>query len=278
MNRTMEFHKIHGAGNDFIVVNNWNGAHHHWESDFVRSICAFHTGIGADGFLAIERSKVANFRMRFFNSDGHEAEMCVNGSRCICYLAYKLNLVGKEFTFEAGDGVHKAKISGEESIRIQVLWRRGHDSRTFPVDFILPDQVYFKKFINTGVPHLVLECRDINKIPIDDLGTALRFHPYYQPEGTNINFVQKSDDTNNLSLRLRTFERGVDAETLSCGSGATACAISYTSENLNIDSEVEVITRGGKLSVSIVKNFNDIYLEGPVAYIFRGIYSKEGIL
>ena len=107
---------------------------------------------------------------------------------------------------------------------------------------------------------------------------ALRFHPYYQPEGTNINFVQKMAETNNMALRVRTFERGVDAETLSCGSGATACAISYTPEDLNVNSEIEVFTRGGKLIISILKNFTDIYLEGPVRYIFRGIYSEEGIL
>lgn len=274
----MEFHKIHGAGNDFIVVNNWDGKIHQWKPEIIRKICTFHTGIGADGFLAIEKSISADFRMRFYNSDGHEAEMCVNGSRCICYLAHKSGLVGDEFTFEAGDGIHKAIITGKDCIRIQVHWHRGYDFRTFPVDFALPDKVYFKAFLNTGVPHLVLDCHDIDQIPVHKLGSALRFHPYYQPEGTNVNFVQMDTNADNLTLRLRTFERGVDAETLSCGSGATASALSYVPENLKQDAFIQVNTSGGKLFISILKNFNDIYLEGPVEYIFRGNYPEEGIL
>ena len=278
MRKRLDFHKIHGAGNDFIVVNNWDGIYAQWEPQFVKHICKQHLGIGADGFLAIERSELANFRMRFFNSDGYESEMCVNGSRCICYLAHTLDIVKKDFTFEAGDGVHKAQIKSNNQVRIQVLWQRNFDSRTFPVDFLLPDGVYFKKFINTGVPHLVLECRDIENLPIAEIGHALRFHPYYQPEGTNINFVRKSDNKENLRLHVRTFERGVDAETFACGSGATACAISYVPDDLDHDTKVEVITRGGKLFISIIKNFADIYLIGPVRYVFKGIYSVEGIL
>jgi len=161
----LEFHKLHGAGNDFIIVNNYDEQYTNWPVSFVKEICAYHTGIGADGFLAIEKSENADFRMRFFNSDGYEAEMCVNGSRCICSLAHKLNLVGIEFTFEAGDGTHKAKILGDKSVRIQVIWQKDHDYRTFPVDFHLPDGIYFKKFLNTGVPHLILECENIENIP-----------------------------------------------------------------------------------------------------------------
>ena len=277
MNKEMEFHKIHGAGNDFVVVNNWDNVYSRWEPEFVRKICKYHTGIGADGFLAIEKSKHASFRMRFFNSDGYESEMCVNGSRCICYIAHKLGLVKHEFTFEAGDGVHFANISGDNSVRVQVLWRRGYDFRTFPVDYQLPDKVNFKAFLNTGVPHLVLECPDIDGVDVDHLGAELCSHPYYQPEKTNVNFVQKQDDIHHLSLRVRTFERGVNAETLACGSGATASAISYAHEEPEKDTDVEVNMPGGQLFISILKNIDDIYLEGPVAYIFKGIYSEEAI-
>jgi diaminopimelate epimerase len=246
-----------------------------WTPEFVHNICAFHTGIGADGFLAIENSANADFRMRFFNSDGYEAEMCVNGSRCISYMAYKLGIIGKKFTFEAGDGIHQGQITGPERIRIQVLWHQNYDSRTFPVDLELPDQVYFRKFLNTGVPHLILDCKELKSVPVSDLGYQLRFHPYYHPEGTNINFVQNVSTSNGLKLKIRTFERGVDAETLSCGSGATACALAYCPEKLTHDLAVEVQTSGGKLFISIFKNFDDIYLEGPVAYIYKGLYSEE---
>jgi diaminopimelate epimerase len=274
----MEFHKLHGTGNDFIVVNNWHRHFSEWQPDYIRRICARHTGIGADGFLAIEKSKRADFRMRFFNSDGIEAEMCVNGSRCIGYLAHRLNIVGTEFSFEAGDGIHHARITGPDRVQIQVLWHKEPDSRTFPVDFVLPDGVYFRKFLNTGVPHLVLECEDIGNVTVEQTGSALRFHSYYQPEGTNVNFVAPEPASPNTVLNLRTYERGVDAETLACGTGATASALSYFSEPPPKDINITVNTRGGKLVVSILKNFADIYLQGPVAYIYKGIYSEEGNL
>jgi diaminopimelate epimerase len=274
----MEFHKIHGAGNDFIVVDNWSGMYNQWPANFIRGICAFHTGIGADGFLVIEKSGQADFRMRFFNSDGYEAEMCVNGSRCIGYIAYQLNRINEKYTFEAGDGIHSGEILDSGNIRVQVLWQQHRDSRTFPVDLVLPDHLYFKRFLNTGVPHLILECTDVDSVPVEDIGEKLRFHPYYYPEGTNVNFVQIISDQKEINLKIRTYERGVDAETLSCGSGATACAIAYCPENPENDLSIEVQTRGGKLFISILKNYDDIYLEGPVAYIYKGIYTKEGIL
>ena len=264
----MEFHKIHGTGNDFIVVNNWHGEYHDWEPVFIKDICAFHTGIGADGFLAIERSNVADFRMRFFNRDGFEAEMCVNGSRCICYLAHFESLVGKNFSFEAMDGIHSAEITGDKRVRVQVFLQNNDENRTFPSDFNLPDGIRFKQFLNTGVPHVVLDCDEIENADVATLGAQLRFHPYYQPQGANINFAMYLDGR----LSIRTFERGVDAETLSCGTGATACALAYSEQMKQISDSVSVDTAGGKLFVLIDKKNNDIYLEGPVTHVFKGVY------
>lgn len=264
----MEFHKIHGTGNDFIVVNNWHGEYDDWDPVFIREICATHTGIGADGFLAIERSEVADFRMRFFNRDGYEAEMCVNGSRCICYLAHYENLVGQSFTFEAMDGIHIAEMTGEKYVRVQVFLQNTAEDRTFPSNFILPEGTRFKQFINTGVPHIVLECDDLEKADVANIGAQLRFHPYYQPQGTNVNFARLSNDR----LSIRTFERGVDAETLSCGTGATACALVYSAQMKKKSDSVPVDTAGGKLFVLIDKKNNDIYLEGPVTHVYKGVY------
>jgi len=157
-----------------------------------------------------------------------------------------------------------------------VKWHKDHDPRTFPVDFALPEFIYFKKFVNTGVPHVVLESSEFSSHIVSEIGRALRFHKYYQPEGTNVNFVQVLDMGDPIRLKIRTFERGVDAETLSCGSGATACALSYVGEKVQNDRSIEVETSGGKLYISILKNYDDIYLVGRVTYLFKGNYLMEG--
>ena len=264
----MKFHKLHGTGNDFIVVNNWHKEYSDWKPAFIKQICTAHTGIGADGFLAIERSDRADFRMRFFNSDGYEAEMCVNGSRCICYLAHHEALVGEKFSFEAMDGIHSAQILGEYQVRVQVLWQNSNELRTFPAEISLPANIRYKQFLNTGVPHIVLDCDDVDQVDVRGLGEQLRFHKYYQPQGTNVNFAQLRDGL----LRIRTYERGVDAETLSCGTGATACAITYAGQMAGEEQRIVVETRGGKLFVYIDKKNRDIYLEGAVTHVFQGVY------
>jgi len=272
---SFDFYKMHGAGNDFIVIDNRDRLYRQWPPEFVREICNARTGIGADGLLMIEKTPNAEFRMRFYNSDGFESEMCVNGSRCICYLAYHLKLVGKAFTFLAGDGLHAAEIISRHRVKIQVLMHTATDNRTFPVDFELPDSLYFKRFLNTGVPHVVIGSSDIWKVPVEGLGNALRFHEYYQPEGTNVNFVQVVSNTEPFKLKMRTFERGVDRETLSCGTGATAAALSFFSNNKNEHCNVKVETRGGELNVSFTGNGNDIYLEGPVKIVYTGTFFEE---
>jgi len=272
------FYKMHGTGNDFIVVDNHKEESLDWNHTFVRSICQAHTGIGADGLLVIEHTQNADFRMRFFNSDGYESDMCVNGGRCICYLAHRLKLVGNKFTFLAGDGIHSAEILPEQQVKIQVFLHQMQDKRTFPVDFKLSHSLYFKRFLNTGVPHVILEGSEISAVPVEQIGRVLRFHPYYQPAGTNVNFVQIISRTKPYTLGLRTFERGVDAETLSCGTGATAAALSFfaTGESAK-PQQVIVKTRGGDLIVSFMGDGEDIYLQGPVRIVYKGKYYKEDL-
>ncbi len=270
-----EFYKMHGTGNDFIVVDNFTGMLNDWPAEFVQTICQAHTGIGADGLLIIERTPAADFRMRFFNADGYESDMCVNGSRCICYMAHYLKIVGHKFRFLAGDGVHSAEILPERQVKIQVLLHAIQDNRTFPVDFELPDSLYFIKFLNTGVPHVVLQTSDQSDAPVERIGSALRFHSYYQPQGANVNFVQVLSNTIPFRLKIRTFERGVDAETLSCGSGATAAALSFFASAGFTQQRVQVETRGGDLTVSFTGNGENIYLQGPVRIVFKGTYFKE---
>lgn len=146
---------------------------------------------------------------------------------------------------------------------------------TFPVDFKLPNSISFIDFLNTGVPHLILECNDLDLVPVDEIGRVLRFHSYYQPEGTNVNFVEKKELEDSIELKVRTFERGVDEETLSCGSGVTAAAISYYKRNDKKIRNVDIRTMGGNLTVSLSENLESIFLEGPVKILFKGTYIEE---
>jgi len=271
------FYKIHGAGNDFIFIDNRDREFKNPEPRFVSHLCKVHTGIGADGLLLLENSSVADFKMRYFNSDGYESEMCANGSRCTCYMAKLLGIIDKKHSFEAGDGVHSGEIINTEKVSVEVLLNRDNNLLTFPVDFKLPNSISFIDFLNTGVPHLVLECKNLDLVPVDELGRALRFHSYFMPEGTNVNFVEKIEMGASIELRVRTFERGVDAETLSCGSGVTAAAISFYKRIDKKSKNIDILTRGGRLTVSLSDNLESIFLEGPVKILFKGTYIEEEI-
>jgi diaminopimelate epimerase len=270
-----EFYKIQGAGNDFIFIDNRDGKFKENDPLFVKHLCKSHTGIGSDGLLLLENSQFADFKMRYFNSDGYESEMCANGSRCTCYMAYLLGIIDKKHSFEAGDGVHSGEIIDTEKVSVEVILKKETNLLTFPVDFELPNSISFIDFLNTGVPHLILECEDIDLVPVDDIGKALRFHRYYMPEGTNVNFVEKKETNNSIELKVRTFERGVDAETLSCGSGVTAAAISFYKRLKPKSKNIYITTRGGYLVVTLSDDFESIYLEGPVKIIFKGTYIEE---
>ena len=270
-----DFFKIHGTGNDFIVVDNRKNRYNQWSAKFINNLCCAHTGIGADGLLLLEESQTADFKMRFYNSDGYESEMCVNGSRCISWVAYQLGMIKDTFTFEAGDGLHRGEVTSLHKVKIEVKVKETEDLRTFPENFHLPDSIQYKNFINTGVPHLVLHCSEIESIPVAEIGSSLRYHSYYQPEGTNVDFVKLIKDEGTLQLSIRTYERGVEAETLSCGSGAAAAALSFFKKN-NVDlAKVLVITNGGSLNIYISSHNEELFLEGPVEIIFQGKYLKE---
>jgi diaminopimelate epimerase len=272
-----DFYKIHGTGNDFIFIDNRDRMFRENDPEFVKHLCNQHTGIGSDGLLLLEPSKVADFKMRYFNSDGYESEMCANGSRCTCYMANLLGIIDKKHSFEAADGVHSGEIIDKEMVRVEVLLKKEKELLEFPVDFNLPNSISFIDFLNTGVPHLVLECENINLVPVDEIGSSLRFHNYYMPEGTNVNFVEKTVTDNSIELQVRTFERGVDAETLSCGSGVTAAAISFYKKLNPKNKQIYISTKGGYLGVHLSDDFEFIYLEGPVKIIFKGTYIEEEV-
>jgi diaminopimelate epimerase len=270
-----DFYKMHGSGNDFIIVDNIKNRYTDWSPDDIRELCQRHTGIGADGLLLLEDSANAQFRMRYFNSDGYESSMCANGARCISYLAYKLGLVDKKFVLEASDGLHHVEVRTQNQIKVQLNWSESEKSQMFPVDFDLPNSIYYKKFINTGVPHLVLHCKDVNNVPVNDIGKKLRYHPCYQPEGTNVNFVEVLADYDEFKLKIRTYERGVERETLSCGTGVAASALSFLDPEYSDKQKVAIDTKGGKLYVYISQDRKTVLLEGPAIIVYKGIYVKE---
>ena len=269
----LHFTKLHGAGNDFILVDNYELKIKNWNNQFIKQLCTLHTGIGADGFIALEKDSKYDFRMRFFNSDGYESDMCVNGSRCLCYFAYSLGYANKKMSFIANDGIHHARILNK-GVEVQVNYKEDAGDKGFPDDYILPNGVVFKNYFDTGVPHLVLEVENIENVDVYKIGHELRYHQFYYPKGTNVNFVYNSSD--DQTIIVRTYERGVEAETLSCGTGATAAALNYAQETNLKNGEINVKTNGGLLKVKFSDNFKEIYLKGPVKEVFKGIYSLEG--
>ncbi|MBA2124206.1 diaminopimelate epimerase [bacterium Unc6] len=276
----IKFSKITGSGNDFIVIDNRRNIilsdNKEKIAPIVRHFCDRKMGIGADGVLLLEKSKNASFRMRVFNSDGSEAEMCGNGTRCITLFAKEKRIVRettvskgrflKKISIETLAGIIKAEVKNN-NVKIQMS--KPSDFRK-DIFLKIEEKPYKLHFINTGVPHTVLIVDDIEKAPVVAVGRKIRFDPKFSPAGTNVNFV-KIKDRNNIIVR--TYERGVEDETLACGTGLTACCCVLAFLGL-VDSPVKVKTRGGEILTVSLKKENDIikniFFEGKVYWVFDG--------
>jgi len=275
MSRNLTITKMSGSGNDFILFDHRSGSF----SDaamirLTRLLCRRGLSVGADGMIFIEPSDRYDFKWRFFNADGSEAEMCGNGGRCAARFAQRIGLAGAEMTFETIAGPIKARVDGRlvklqlpipGEIRLDQEISLG--AERLPVDFI-----------NTGVPHTLLWVEDVEGVELSRLGPQIRFHPHFQPAGTNVNFVRR--EANNL-LSLRTYERGVEAETLACGTGAVAAA-SIAFRKGWARSPVPVRTRGGEILVVHLEadsagGFGAVYLEGLVTMVFQGEVFPEAL-
>lgn len=265
MSKQISFTKMVASGNDFVVVDNRKRAVKNLP-EFTRKICAMHTGIGADGVLLFENSSKADFKMRILNSDGSEAEACGNGFRCIALYAKQKLGYPSNFKFESLSGIIRAVVKKD---RIQVGLVRPSDIR-LRGELIVEEHRLHYSFINTGVPHAVILVEGLSKMDVAGLGKAVRFHATFQPKGTNVNFIEIK---NPKEIHIRTYERGVENETLACGTGSTASAIvcsllGYT------QSPVKVKTRGGEvLAVSFKKEGDrilDVTLEGEARIVFDG--------
>ncbi|WP_461828600.1 diaminopimelate epimerase [Aquifex sp.] len=275
----MDFWKLQGSGNDFVVIDDRDEKVERLlekfslpKEEFVRRVCALHTGVGADGLILIKNPENPenDFRWEFFNSDGSEAEMCGNGSRCAVRFAYEKGIAGEKVRFETLAGVIKAEVlKGGKRVKVQLT------PPSEPVDKTL--EVEEKKiegtFINTGVPHFVVPVENLENLNVIKLGRAIRFHEEFQPKGTNVNFIQPvSEDT----IRIRTYERGVESETLACGTGATASAIVAYLKGLVKKKPVKVITKSGEeLIIDFSEDLREVFLNGSVKKVFEGRLSEE---
>ncbi len=210
------FTKMHGAGNDFIVVDDRAMSFPAEDQAFIRGICERRTGIGSDGIILLQPSSAADLRMRFINPDGGEVDMCGNGARCFARMGFDLGAAPAVMTIETLAGIVHAEVLGEQQVRI---------SLTEPADLELGLDLglaWSADYVNTGVPHVVMWADDVNGVDLRQMGKTVRHHDRFSPNGTNANFARVEPDG---SLTVRTYERGVEAETLACGTGAAAVAV-----------------------------------------------------
>ena len=252
----MTFYKYQGTGNDFVVIDNRNGFFPKDNHSMIAEICNRKYGIGADGFLLLENNSKVDFTMVYYNADGKLGSMCGNGGRCIVHFANFLNIINENIVFEAIDGLHEASINNA------IISLKMNDVASINVN---TNSV----FLNTGSPHHVEMVEDLKNYNVAENGFLIR-NKTYGKEGSNINFVEKIGT--NL-FAVRTYERGVEAETLSCGTGVTAVAIALSETNRIDSNNVELHTEGGNLLVHFNKlnsTYYDVYLEGPAKQVFKG--------
>ncbi len=254
------FHKYHGTGNDFILIDNRSDIFKPDEK-VISALCHRRFGIGADGLMTLNNHPEYDFEMKYYNADGREGTMCGNGGRCIGAFAGFLNIIDKETKFKAIDGVHKAIIKPEtENISLVTLQMQ---------DVSLPEQKKDWFFLDTGSPHYVEFVDSIEEKGVFEEGKKIRWDKRFQPGGTNVNFVE----LNGTKLKVATFERGVEDVTLSCGTGVTASALAASLVTEKGKGYFDVETAGGNLKVLFkrVKDiFTDIWLEGPAERVFSG--------
>ncbi len=252
----MTFHKYHGTGNDFILIDNRDGSITLTKSQ-VAYMCHRRFGIGADGLMLLELAAGYDFRMVYYNSDGGESTMCGNGGRCITAFAKSLGIVDTVADFLAIDGPHTARICNNGVISLHMK---------DVADMSIYDD---HTILNTGSPHYIQWEKDVKEVDVFTAGRAIRNRDQFQQDGINVNFVQFIDD----KLFVRTYERGVEDETLSCGTGVTAAAIAATCSATG-SFETGIETPGGHLEVSFTKNTavsaTDVVLTGPAVFVFSG--------
>ena len=249
------FSKYQGTGNDFIMLDNMNGQFNGLSISQIQFLCDRKRGIGADGLIKLSKEKGVDFLVEYYNADGSQS-FCGNGARCSVAFAKALGLIEYKAKFNAIDGVHEATIENG-IVRLEML----------PVDSI--QKVNTDYWLNTGSPHYVRIIGENDSIDILDFGKSIRYSDAYKKDGVNVNIIK---EINSDTIHVQTYERGVEDETLSCGTGVTACALVWMDLNAGTD-KVNIKTKGGELTVEAVKSgegFSSIWLSGPAKHVFDG--------
>jgi diaminopimelate epimerase len=270
----LAFSKFSGSGNDFIIIDDRSmGAERLGKPlpELVRRLCHRRFGVGADGLILIVPDAEVDFAWRFFNADGSEVEMCGNGGRCAARFAHLKGIAGPRMAFRTVAGVIRAEVQGE---RVKLEMSRPH-SVSLGFDLPVDGLLLRASSVNTGVPHVVVEVEDLEGTDIVGLGRAIRYHERFKPAGTNANFIRVEGG----KVSIRTYERGVEDETLACGTGSIAAALISALKGL-ASSPVEVLTRGGEalriyFSGGAEEGFRDVFLEGGATHVFEGVLEPE---
>ncbi len=271
MKKGIAFSKLNGSGNDFLLIDDRGGAMRGIDlPSFVGKVCNRSRSVGADGAIFIERSVRADFRWQFYNADGSRAEMCGNGGRCAARFALERGIARSPIGFETDAGLIRAEVAGRR-VKLQMTSPRGLAlSRTLT----LGGKKIVYSFLDTGVPHAVLFVPDLEKIDLPGMGRGIRRHRVFAPKGTNVNFATVRDG----EVLVRTYERGVEGETLACGTGAVACGILAAAHG-RARPPVRVRTRGGEvLTIHFdpgAKGFGDVFLEGDTSWSCDGLLFEE---
>lgn len=266
-NNRIPFYKMHGGGNDFVLIDHRDRFIPEDEQPrFARRVCTRKIGVGADGMILIESSGQADFRWRFYNADGSEPEMCGNGGRCAARFAVLNNIAPPQMSFETLAGLIRAEVQDR---RVKLALTGAEDFRLYQ-EIPLEGRTLTGHFLKVGVPHLVVPVADLEQVPVDFWGRVIRFHALFQPAGTNVDFISFQGPQ---ALELRTYERGVEEETLACGTGAVASAL-IAARLGRATSPVAVSTRGGDtLTIHFRmkgEDFKEIYLEGDALVVYQG--------
>jgi diaminopimelate epimerase len=253
----VHFFKYHGAGNDFIILDNRNLTFETDNFSLIARMCDRRFGIGADGLMLLQNKSPYDFEMRYFNSDGKEGSMCGNGGRCIVSFARYLNIIFSSSRFMAVDGNHEATLEENGIVNLKMS------------DVLQIEPIGDDFFLNTGSPHYVRFMNDLSGLDVVAEGRKIRYNERFMKEGTNVNFVKMEHDR----LTVYTYERGVEDETLACGTGITASALCAALKSGVSKGSFPVAAKGGDLEVSFIKKddgYTDIWLKGPAQFVFEG--------
>ncbi len=257
MSQKTKFYKYQGAGNDFILIDNRTGNFDRNDTDLIKHLCDRRFGIGADGLMLLQDTENFDFEMLYYNADGREGSMCGNGGRCIVAFARDLGIINHKTDFLAVDGEHQATIT-EDQVNLGM------------VDVSVINRDGDAYVLNTGSPHYVKIVENLAIYAVYEEGSSIRNNDTYKEKGINVNFVEKEKD----GYFVRTFERGVEDETLACGTGATAAAMAMAlNENQTGSIEIPIRVLGGKLFISFYRegdNFRNVFLKGPANLVFEG--------